>query len=166
MDNVMEILDMMQFFGGQRAGRELWADKPMDVQNADIEAFNNNIEAIREHIQQLENENAKLLKMLDVVSNRAARIEGTALHAVDQMAEKIPRWISVKERLPDGEVLAANFAPGTYGYKEYLIGYVSVVKCTEPDWEKDKCYATNDFEILNNVTHWMPLPEPPEVTKP
>lgn len=54
MDNVMEILDMMQFFGGQRAGRELWADKPMDVQNADIEAFNNNIEAIREYIKQLE----------------------------------------------------------------------------------------------------------------
>ena len=54
MDNIMEILDMLQFFGGQRAARELWADKPKDVQNADIESFNTNIETIREYIQQLE----------------------------------------------------------------------------------------------------------------
>ena len=27
--------------------------------------------------------------------------------------------------LPEGEVLAANFNSGTYGYKELLIGYVS-----------------------------------------
>lgn len=73
-----------------------------------------------------------------------------------------PKWISVKDRLPDGEVLAANFAPGTYGYKEYIIGYVSQVKCTEPDWYKGKCYAENDHEILDNVTHWMPLSEPPK----
>lgn len=73
-----------------------------------------------------------------------------------------PRWISVEERLPEGEVLAANFAPGTHGYKEYIIGYVDEVKCTEPDWHRCKCYASNDHEILNDVTHWMPLPEPPE----
>lgn len=92
----------------------------------------------------------------------AGNIRGMCALAADLLESNVPRWISVEERLPDGEVLAANFAPGTYGYKEYLIGYVSVVKCTEPDWEKGKCYATNDFEILNNVTHWMPLPEPPK----
>lgn len=76
----------------------------------------------------------------------------------------VPRqqWISVKDKVPDEEVLAANFEPGTYGYKEYIIGYVSEVKCTEPDWHNGKCYAENDNEILDNVTHWMPLPEPPK----
>lgn len=54
VDNIMEILDKMQFFGGQRAGRELWADKPTDVQDADIDSFNENIEAIRDYIHQLE----------------------------------------------------------------------------------------------------------------
>ena len=67
-----------------------------------------------------------------------------------------PKWISVDERLPEREVLAANFAPKTYGYKEYIIGYVS--RGTEPG----KCYAENDYEILYNVTHWMPLPLPPK----
>ena len=56
MDNIMEILDKLQFFGGQRAGRELWADKPTDVQDADLESYNENIEAIRDYIQQLEAE--------------------------------------------------------------------------------------------------------------
>lgn len=69
-----------------------------------------------------------------------------------------PKWNSVEDKLPKVEVLAANFAPGTCGYKEYIIGYVSGEKCTEPG----KCYAENDFEILYNVTHWMPLPHPPK----
>jgi len=56
MNNIMEILDKMQFFGGQRAGRELWENKPTDVQNTDIEAFNKDIESIRDYIQQLERE--------------------------------------------------------------------------------------------------------------
>lgn len=60
--------------------------------------------------------------------------------------------------MPNVEVLAANFAPGTYGYKEYIIGYVSEEKCTEPG----KCYATNDYEILYDVTHWMELPKKPK----
>lgn len=56
MNNIMEILDKLQFFCGQRAGRELWADKPTDVQDADLESYNENIEAIRDYIQQLEAE--------------------------------------------------------------------------------------------------------------
>ena len=68
--------------------------------------------------------------------------------AVDEM----PHWISVEERLPEGEVIAANFAPGTYGYKEYLLGYVHK--------HDDLYYAENPFEILNTVTHWMPIPQP------
>ncbi len=77
---------------------------------------------------------------------------------IAEMRKKL-EWISVEDRLPDGEVLAANFRPGTYGYKEYIIGYISPVKCFDPDWKKGKHVATNDFEILENVTHWLPLPE-------
>ena len=72
-----------------------------------------------------------------------------------------PKWISVEDRLPKVEVLAANFAPGTCGYKEYIIGYVSVEQCTE----QGKYCASNDYEILYNVTHWMPLPPPKEDIK-
>lgn len=45
--NVKNILNKWEFFLGQRAGRELWGDKPEDVQNKDIEDFNNDLEYIR-----------------------------------------------------------------------------------------------------------------------
>ena len=74
MNNIMEILDKMQFFGGQRAGRELWADKPTDVQDADIESFNENIEAIRDYIQQLEEDNAKKDETIQMLQDGNAHL--------------------------------------------------------------------------------------------
>ena len=43
----LEILDKFQFFQGQRVGRELWNDKPTEIQNEDIKNFNKDIEFIR-----------------------------------------------------------------------------------------------------------------------
>ena len=43
----LELLDKFQFFQGQRAGRELWNDKPVEIQNEDIKNFNKDIEFIR-----------------------------------------------------------------------------------------------------------------------
>ena len=37
----LEILDKFQFFQGQRAGRELWNDKPVKNFNKDIEFIRN-----------------------------------------------------------------------------------------------------------------------------
>lgn len=45
-----EVLDKLQFFGGQRAGRELWNDKPREVQDEDIASFNRDIEWLRDFI--------------------------------------------------------------------------------------------------------------------
>lgn len=86
------------------------------------------------------------------------------LDAVEDVSSK--SWISVENKpLPHDEVIAANFEPGTYGYKECIIGYISEVKCTEPDWHSGKCYAENDYEILNNVTHYIRIPDSPEELK-
>ncbi len=47
---ILDTLDKMQFFLGQRAGRELWNDKPEDVQEKDLENFNKDIEKIKEYL--------------------------------------------------------------------------------------------------------------------
>ena len=47
---VLDILDKWEFFYGQRSGRELWNDKPEDIQNQDIENFNRDIQKIRDYI--------------------------------------------------------------------------------------------------------------------
>lgn len=39
VERAIDILDKWEFFYGQRAGRELWADKPTEVQNEDIANF-------------------------------------------------------------------------------------------------------------------------------
>lgn len=49
-EEVLDILNKMEFFGGQRAGRELWGDKPKEVQDEDIENFNRDIQKIRDYI--------------------------------------------------------------------------------------------------------------------
>lgn len=53
MDNklkeCLDILAKMEFFN-QRAGRELWFDKPKNIQDKDIENFNRDINTLREYI--------------------------------------------------------------------------------------------------------------------
>jgi hypothetical protein len=49
-EEILDILDKMEFFGGQRAGRELWNDKPREVQDEDINNFNRDIQKIRDYI--------------------------------------------------------------------------------------------------------------------
>ena len=51
IEKAIEILDKFSFFGGQRAGRELWNDKPREVQDEDIASFNRDIEWLREFIR-------------------------------------------------------------------------------------------------------------------
>ena len=50
IEKAIEILDKLSFFGGQRAGRELWNDKPREVQDEDIASFNRDIEWLRDFI--------------------------------------------------------------------------------------------------------------------
>ena len=54
-----------------------------------------------------------------------------------------------KNRIPNSEVLSANFQPGTYGYREKLIGYLSI---------KDDCIiCENENESLENCSHYIDL---------
>lgn len=49
MDNkVFDILDKWEFFYGQRAGRELWADKPKEVQDKDVADFNRDMQIVKD----------------------------------------------------------------------------------------------------------------------
>ena len=50
-EQAMDILDKWEFFLGQRAGRELWGDKPKEVQDEDIADFCRDIEIVRKSIE-------------------------------------------------------------------------------------------------------------------
>lgn len=68
-----------------------------------------------------------------------------------------PRWISVKERLPEinTKVLVRYKHTGEPHKRSTAFDYL-YVSATNPvvfNWTQHPC----------RVTHWMPLPEPPEV---
>lgn len=56
----LDILDRFDFFYGQRAGRELWNEKPFDVQNKDIENFSKDTAFLKDLINRLEAEKERL----------------------------------------------------------------------------------------------------------
>lgn len=44
LEEILDILEKWEFFYGQRAGRKLWADKPREIQDIDIENFRRDLE--------------------------------------------------------------------------------------------------------------------------
>lgn len=52
-NEVIDILDKWQFFYGQRAGRELWIDKPKEIQEEDLANFNRDLETVRSFVNLL-----------------------------------------------------------------------------------------------------------------
>jgi hypothetical protein len=62
------------------------------------------------------------------------------------MSKHQQRWISIEERLPELGVDAMVIDRG-----ELKIA-----------WRRTQDGEWSSFSALNKITHWMPLPEPPE----
>ena len=74
-------------------------------------------------------------------------------NAMRALWEKIPRWIPVTERLPDEyEVVMVGWA----GRRDIGKGYLFNGKWHDP---------LACMPDVNQPTHWMPLPAPPETSK-
>ena len=59
-----DILDKFDFFS-QRAGRELWSDKPKDIQDKDIENFLNDVKFLKDLINRQKAEIERLKRLLE-----------------------------------------------------------------------------------------------------
>lgn len=64
------------------------------------------------------------------------------LERIAELESQLPKWISVKERVPKEGELVLTMRPKAFRYKMDVIA-----------WNFD--YYSND------ATHWMPLPPPP-----
>jgi len=69
-------------------------------------------------------------------------------------------WISVEERLPENEKPVLVYV----GYSDTNVGFISVLTyfahAPTPHWQHESALFSGQ-----KVLYWMPLPEPPEVTK-
>lgn len=71
----VDILEKMDFFGGQRAGRELWFDKPADVQNEDIKKFSNDVAFLKEFINRQKAEKEALINGQETLQKHIAELK-------------------------------------------------------------------------------------------
>ena len=79
-----------------------------------------------------------------------------AADAIEQLQALVPRWIPVTEKPP--------LKVGDDGYNGYLVyanGYYEVADYTTDKLDNAPYFHVNG-EYEPDVTHWMPLPEPPK----
>ena len=115
------------------------------------------IAAVSEYVKELEGEVACARACAEMM------LQGTGQKLGEEWARRVmdeqhsPRWIPVEERLPEeGEpvLVAIRFRHWTDEMPTLIVS----------SWyeHEDFCGDENDIPY-QGVTHWMPLPEPPEV---
>ena len=123
------------------------------------------VNALREHAEWAEgNQWETPITLGDDLAETADRIANQSTHvaALQQEIEKlrgqIPRWIPVKERLPELQ---------SWGASTLVLGIVQNESGYPPPNPCFCVYLGNQkWRIrgrMATITHWMPLPEPPEV---
>ena len=102
-----DILDKFEFFGGQRAGRELWFNKPADIQNKDIGGFLRDLDFLKQFINRQKAEIERLQsrnKFLEIeYKNQGnlfwARVNIVKTEAIKEFAERLKEKIRVMDRI-------------------------------------------------------------------
>lgn len=90
----LEILDKMDFFQGQRAGRELWNDKPFEMQEEDISSFLRDVMFVRSIIRELTEENkAQESAMLNALKQIAKVRRETKAETVQKYGKAVYQFI-------------------------------------------------------------------------
>ena len=94
----------------------------------------------------------------DRIANQSTHIAALQ-QEIDKLRGQLPRWIPVEERLPDHDELVLVIASGKPKENITLDEAVELATLYSDGW----CLETWPEWAGAKVTHWMPLPEPPEV---
>lgn len=121
----------------------------------------NLVNALRKHAEWAQaNEWETPITLGDDLTEAADQLENQNAHIaalqqeIETLRGQLPRWIPVEERLPEDPVKKVLvFVPHTHGDIVDAGRYLGA-----DGWVLEGWHLTQ-----NAVTHWMPLPEPPEV---
>ena len=88
---------------------------------------------------------------------------GDALAYINQLEARGPKWISVKDRLPEPSTyVLALTAPGALSVGQNVIVADYIHPKSEDHGVFIIAYTNYDDKDIVPVTHWMQLPEPPK----
>jgi hypothetical protein len=76
----------------------------------------------------------------------------------EELQEQVPQWISVSKRLPDVQVNVLLSRP-----PEHRQSRLRIMRLIDQGYEQYWADDIGDTSPINSYSHWMPLPEPPEV---
>lgn len=127
----------------------------------DMQTMNdtNLVNALREHAEWAQaNEWETPITLGDDLTEAADRVEAQA-QEIEKLRGQMPRWIPVEERLPDYDDLVLVIASGKPKGNITLDEAVELATLYSDGW----CLETWPEWTGAKVSHWMPLPEPPEV---
>lgn len=145
----------------------------------------NLVNALREHAEWARaNEWETPITLGDDLAEAADRIANQSTHIaalqkeIEKLRGQLPRWIPVEERLPEERVLVnvvwVNRVPEPYYKKIKGVPFSDTACFYRGRWYWDSPvvidllaeYGKDEFDLVDDaveITHWMPLPQPPEV---
>lgn len=121
----------------------------------------NLVNSLREHAEWARaNEWETPITLGDDLVKAADRIEAQAKE-IEKLWGQVPHWIPVEERLPENGVpVLINYIASDDGkYHPDGTAVWTDYGCFWWEGSLEDC----DTEVAVPITHWMPLPEPPEV---
>lgn len=130
----------------------------------------NLVNALREHAEWARaNEWETPITLGDDLAEAADRLENQNAHIaalqkeIEKLRGQVPRWIQVEERLPKLQ---------SWGASTVVLGLIKIENAPSMNKLHDLTlcvYCDNGIWSMPGryvaITHWMPLPEPPEVEK-
>ena len=107
-EKALDILQKLDFFYGQRAGRELWNEKPTDVQNEDIDNFKRDVAFLEDfinrqnsNIEELKSKNSNPTSDLSSLRTEIERLQNT----LDDVLDREPTLVERSEKYAKAEAV-------------------------------------------------------------
>ncbi|HFV1262674.1 TPA: ead/Ea22-like family protein [Escherichia coli] len=128
----------------------------------ELEAAENNLIDSECHVAELEEALRDKQALLEASEKRIAELEAELVsqtYKLNELSGNSPvtpdGWISCSERMPEDTKMLLAFSQG-----EIVAAYWNWV-VNPIDYKKHRAFTYLSGNILDDVTHWMPLPEPP-----